>query len=126
MDANNTSLYTTIKVENNTHTFAYQVQTVVYLTDGQGNNVASKTEKVAAVMLPEAKKKLIVHLAIPSNEQSSLRINAHTSSWALVQTGCQRGTQHRQYRTKPLKYPSWIFEGLLRKTHISSSRRMRY
>ena len=87
MDANNTCLYTTIKVENNTHTFAYQVQTVVYLTDGQGNNVASKTEKVAAVMLPGAKKKLIVHLAIPSNEQSSLRINAHTSSWALVQTG---------------------------------------
>lgn len=29
MDANNTSLYTTIEVENNTHTFAYQVQTVV-------------------------------------------------------------------------------------------------
>ena len=35
MDANNTCLYTTIKVENNTHTFAYQVQTVVYLTRKQ-------------------------------------------------------------------------------------------
>lgn len=110
MDANNTCLYTTIKVENNTHTFAYQVQTVVYLTDGQGNNVASKTEKVAAVMLPGARKSSsCIWLYQATNKARSALTHIHRAGrWC--RPDCQRGIQRRRYRTRP----SNIQDGYLR------------
>lgn len=74
-DVTGTTLFTTIEVQNNTHSPFYRVETF-----GQ------KTETVATVMFPKARKQIVVRVPIRTDTQDALYINAETTSWFLVRS----------------------------------------
>lgn len=85
-DVTGTTLFTTIEVQNNTHSPFYRVETFVSVSDMQGNSVGQKTETVATVMFPKARKQIVVRVPIRTDTQDALYINAETTSWFLVRS----------------------------------------
>lgn len=85
-DAAGTTMFATIEVQNNTYSPFYQVETIVYITDLQGNVVGQKTENVSAVMFPKSKKQIVIRVPITCSDQDALCINAETTSQFLIRS----------------------------------------
>lgn len=83
-DYSNTYIYVTVEVQNNTHTFAYHVETEVTVTDSHGDTAGSQTQKIAGIMFPKAKKKVKIRIPITRSNTDTLHVNVQTESWALI------------------------------------------